>query len=105
MKDCLATANAEWGFWGTSMRNGYDPSLTWPVLSKLLAEEFALHPEDVRDLLDAKFGRHLADDLSFISGGPVTASVITAHIQARLADRGWRNWFEKAIRDLNTISA
>lgn len=73
----------------------------WPgeAASDALATAFDLTPEEVRDLLDARFGRHLADDLSFIPGGPVSREAIETHIMTRLADRCWRKWFEKAVRE------
>ena len=99
------TNNEEWGFWGTSVRNGYDTELTWNTASLFLAKEFDLTPEQTRDVLDASFGRHLADDLSFIkngkdeAGGPINAAAITKHLTLRVADKGWRDCFEKAIRE------
>jgi len=46
-----------------------------------------------------RFGRHLADDLSFIPGGPVSREAIEQHIMAGLADRCERKWFEKAVHE------
>jgi hypothetical protein len=66
--EILPTANKEWGFWGTAERNGYDAELTWKAASNFLIAEFDLTAEQARDVLDARFGRHLADDLSFIKG-------------------------------------
>jgi hypothetical protein len=98
-KTILPTNNTEWGFWGTAGRNGYDQQMTWEAASDALATAFNLTPEQVRDLLDARFGRHLADDLSLISGGPVSREAIENHLMMRLADRGWRKWFERAVRE------
>lgn len=95
----LPTNNEEWGFWGTSVSNGYDAALTWDTASRFFAKTFNLTPEETRTLLDARFGRHLADDLSFINGGPATATAITTHLEKRNADKGWRRHFEKAIRE------
>lgn len=103
--EILKTENKDWGFWGTSDRNGYDAALTWDAASRFLAAEFELTPEQTRDVLDARFGRHLADDLSFIENGtgnahgPISADAITKHLKARVADRGWRDSFENAIRE------
>ena len=96
----LPTANEIWGFWGTCGQVGYDQQMAWEVASDALATAFDLTPEQVRDLLDARFGRHLADDLSFIPGGPVSPEAIEKHIMKRLANRSWRNWFEQAVRDV-----
>jgi hypothetical protein len=98
-KTILPTANEAWGFWGTCRHNGYDQQMAWEAASDALATAFDLKPEQVRDLLDARFGRHLADDLSFIPGGPASPEAIENHIMARLADRGWRKWFERAVRE------
>lgn len=94
----LPTANPDWGFWGTSVRNGYDTDLAWATVSDALATAFHLSPTEIRDLLDSRFGRHLADDLSFILGGPSSRAAIEAHIMARLAVPGWRRWFETEVR-------
>jgi hypothetical protein len=98
-KTILPTANETWGFWGTCGHNGYDQAMAWEAASDALATAFDLKPEQVRDLLDARFGRHLADDLSFIPGGPVSREAIENHIMTRLADRRWRKWFEQAVRE------
>ncbi|HSH41632.1 MAG TPA: hypothetical protein VK973_05840 [Arenicellales bacterium] len=63
-----------------------------------LATAYDLTPEQIRDLLDSRFGRHLADDLSFIDGGPTEPDVIQTHIMQRLAKGGWRRWFNEAVR-------
>ncbi|MFN7610849.1 MAG: hypothetical protein ACK5QX_07935, partial [bacterium] len=73
----LPTNNPEWGFWGTSLSNAYDAAMAWDAASRFLTKAFALTPEETRTMLDARFGRHLADDLSFIKGGLVTAEAIT----------------------------
>ena len=98
-KTILPTNNTEWGFWGTAGRNGYDQQMTWEAVSDALATAFDLTPVQLRDLLDARFGRHVADDLSFILGGPVTGQAVEKHIMTRLADRGWSKWFERAVRE------
>ncbi len=101
-KTILPTANESWGFWGAAGHNGYDQQMTWEAASDALATAFDLTAEQVRNLLDARFGRHLADDLSFIAGGPVSPEAIEQHIMARLADRGWRKWFEKAVLEVRS---
>ena len=96
----LQTENEGFGFWGTSLANGYDAPMAWNAASRVLAEALNLMPEETRDLLDARFGRHLSDDLSFIKGGPTTAQAITDHIKMRIADRKWRGYFESALREI-----
>jgi hypothetical protein len=99
-KTILPTANKTWGFWGICGRAGWDQQMAWEAASDALATAFDLTHEQVRDLLDARFGRHLADDLSFTPGGPVSAEAIEQHIAKRLADRQWRKWFERAVREI-----
>ncbi len=94
----VPTANSEWGFWGTSRQSGYDAELTWDTTSRFLAKHFDLTPEQARDVLDNRFGRHLADDLSFIKGGPATAEAITSHLASRICHDGWSKSFEETIR-------
>ena len=101
---CLPTANLEWVFWGTSGRNGRDQLLTWTVASRVFGKELKITPTRVGDLLDAKFGRHLADDLSFIKGGPTTTTVVASHLKARLADPRWKSWFDEAAYDVKAIA-
>ena len=97
--EIFPTENKEWGFWGTAERNGYDAELTWNAASKLLIAEFDLTAEQARDVLDARFGRHLADDLSFIKVA-LTEKTITAHLKLRISDAGWRKSFESAITEV-----
>ena len=99
-KTILPSANLIWGFWGTSGHNGYDQQMAWETVSDALATAFDLSPEKTRDLLDTAFGRHLADDLSFIPGGPVNAQAIENYIMTRLTEGRWRGWVERAIREM-----
>ncbi len=103
--NALATQNPDWGFWGTATRNGYDPQMTWNAVADALATVFDLKNEEVRFLLDARFGRHLADDLSVIKGGPVDPEAIERHIMGRLADRSWHKWFSTAVRKAEAAMA
>lgn len=100
MTTILPTRNETRGFWGTCRHNGYDQPMAWEAASDALATAFDLSSEQVRDLLDMSFGRHLADDLSFIPSGPVSREAIENHIMTRLADHRWRGWAEKAVRDM-----
>ncbi len=98
----LPTNNPEWGFWGTCRHNGYDQDLAWTAASRFLAVTFKLKPERVRDLLDHRFGRHLADDLSFIPGGPATEESIAAHLAARFGQPAWRDWVRITLREIGS---
>ncbi|WP_085440201.1 hypothetical protein [Magnetofaba australis] len=94
----LPTDNEGWGFWGTSRMNGYDQEMTWRAASLFFADAYRLDPEETRDLLDSVFGRHLADDMSFIEGGPASPEAIAFHLEKRMADRGFKRWFDNAVR-------
>lgn len=102
MDTVLATNNETWGFWGTTERNGYPVELAWEAASRFLAARFELSAVRTRDLLDSRFGRHLADDLSF-AGADLTAEIITAHLEARFSPerRDWVRWVRTALRDLD----
>lgn len=95
----LPTQNDEWGFWGTCKQSGYDASEAWDATNRFFIKTFDLTPEQARELLDARFGRHLADDLSFIEGA-INAHSITTHLSNRIADAGWRKSFEKSIYEV-----
>lgn len=60
----LPTQNKEWGFWGTAKSNLKSkkemPEL-WNEISELLQKNAALTPEQTRELLDSRWGRHFAD--------------------------------------------
>lgn len=97
--EILATANKDWGLWGTSVHNDYDPQMTWEVVSRFLMAEFELTAEQTRDVLDARFGRHLADDLSHVRGIMSEDNIVT-HLKLRVADSGWRKSYEKSIHEV-----
>ncbi|MBF0354951.1 MAG: hypothetical protein HQL43_06935 [Alphaproteobacteria bacterium] len=96
----LPTENPDWGMWGTSIRSGYDAEMCWQVASRFLAKTFKLKPEQAQGLLDHRFGRHLADDLSFIQGGPVNEEAIKAHLAARLAQPAWKNLVRITLKEI-----
>ena len=60
------TRNPEWGFYGTCRTNGHtDVDAAWGEAIQILTDpngRFRLNPEVARDLLDAPWGRHLAND-------------------------------------------
>jgi hypothetical protein len=60
------TQNPEWGFYGTCQTNGHaDVDGAWAEAIGILTDpdgRFRLEPEVARDLLDAPWGRHLAND-------------------------------------------
>ena len=98
----LPTANKKWGFWGTCERSGYETQMAWNAISEHIVERYALTLEHTCDLLDSKFGRHLADELSFIEGGPVSKKVIADHVTKLLKDRQWCRYFGDSINATGT---
>ena len=84
----LPTANHEWGMWGASLHNGYDPNVTWTAASRFLAETFRLKPEQVRDLLAKKAGASEEAPRPAVetAGGVNEASVPIT----RFVRQGWR---------------
>lgn len=94
----LPTNNQDWGLWGTCIHNDYNPQMTWEAVSRFMMKEFDLTPEQTRDVLDARFGRHLADDLSNVYG-IMSETNITTHLKLRMVDKKWRNSYEKSITE------
>jgi len=79
------TRNRQWGFFGTCASNGHaDPEAAWDEAMATLTDRqgrFSLAPEDARDLLDASWGRHLADQ--------VVGREIGKAINDLAANHGW----------------
>jgi hypothetical protein len=98
----LPTKDPSSGFWAASERDGYEVQLVWAMASDALATIFALTPTEVRDFLDSHAGRLLADDISFIEGGPTNAEAIEVLIKARLDHLGWRRLYEQVISEIRT---
>ncbi len=90
----LPSGNREWGFYGTVSRAGMDADVMWKAASCALLEGIeGLSGRGARALLDAKCGRHLADDLVSRGGrrNPGVATVRREILDA-LARRG--TWAE-----------
>lgn len=86
----LPTRNAEWGFFGTIDRveNGPEAAQAWGIAFTAIARATQVSPEGVRDFLDARQGRHFADD---VANGLVTGQPIAAAIEAAVTRwMGWR---------------
>jgi hypothetical protein len=78
------TRNRDWGFFGTCVSNGHaDVEAAWDEAMAALTDSkgrFRLSPENARDLLDATWGRHLADQVVGMKIGKAIAG---------LAEDGW----------------
>ena len=96
----LPTKDPSSGFWAASERNGYQVQSVWAMASDALAMIFALTPIEVRDFLDSHAGGLLADDISFIEGGPIDSAAIETLIKARLSHLGWRRFYNQAISEI-----
>jgi hypothetical protein len=91
------TRNREWGFYGTCASEGHaDPERAWDEAMAVLTDlkgRFVLQPEDARDLLDATWGRHLADQ--------VVGQKVAEAINDLAVNHGWaldaRNFVRKHI--------
>jgi hypothetical protein len=91
------TRNREWGFFGTCASNGHaDPEAAWDEAMATLTDSkgrFRLEAEDARNLLDATWGRHLADQ--------VVGQEIAETMNDLAANHGWardaRNFVRKYI--------
>lgn len=96
----LPSENETFGFWGESKINRYENvEGLWKDMSLLLMDVFNASPEVVRQTLDSRFGRHLADELSFVKGGKVTPETAVHHAIELLKRSDWRKYFRKAIHD------
>ena len=92
------TRNRDWGFFGTCVSNGHaDAEAAWDEAMATLTDSkgrFRLQAEDARDLLDATWGRHLADQ--------VVGQEIGGAIEDLASDRRWlkdaREFVRKHIR-------
>jgi hypothetical protein len=75
----LATTNTAWGFWGTIARHA-DPATAWPLAMAKVVEATGLAETAVRDFLDSRQGRHLADEVAghLAAGGDLEAAIDTA---------------------------
>jgi hypothetical protein len=79
------TRNREWGFYGTCVTNGHqDPEAAWDEIMSLLTDprgRFRFTPEVARDLLDAPWGRHLANE--------VVGTEFGSAVEKLAGDRRW----------------
>lgn len=94
----LPTQNECWGAWGTAETNGLEPAQTWAAMSAYFQTAEGLSPEETRELLDSRFGRHMVDDLSFAPCGGKTVDGIERHLARRFAQSSWRQYLSGARR-------
>ena len=82
----LTTTNTAWGFWGT-IAHHIDPAAAWPLAMDQVAEATGMAATAVRDFLDSRHGRHLADE---VAGHLATGQQLEAAIGA--AVETWMGW-------------
>jgi hypothetical protein len=91
------TRNREWGFYGTCVTNGHaDLEAAWDEAMAALTDPngpYAFAPETARELLDATWGRHLADQVVGEEIGQAIRDLGTKHGW----DRDARNFVRKHI--------
>jgi hypothetical protein len=99
-----APQNETWGFWGTLTNTGAAPELVaqaWAKAVKALIDgldpvgAIEVTPEQARDILDAKVGRHLADALVTSRGTIMRA--VAAKIDDLIGLRQWEGSLLAAI--------
>ena len=82
----LPTNNEAWGFWGT-IHHHAGPADAWPIAMKAISRATGCTDFAVRDFLDSRDGRHLADD---VTNGLVRGLSLSAAIEA--AVESWMSW-------------
>jgi hypothetical protein len=87
----LPTRNAAWGFHGTidhlECTSAGDAARAWGIAFAAIARVTGATPEGVRDFLDARHGRHFADD---VANGLAKGRTLDAAIDAAVAR--WMGW-------------
>ena len=81
----LPTANPDWGFWG-AIRHHADQAEAWRLAMQAIGAATACGETAVRDFLDSRFGRHLADDVgNGLSEGMNLAEAVDAVVARWMA--------------------
>jgi hypothetical protein len=75
----LPSRNEAWGFFGT-IRHHAEPNHAWALAMGAIAKTTDCPEEAVRDFLDSRYGRHLADDVAngLFSGRDLPAAINSA---------------------------
>jgi hypothetical protein len=96
MNESITTKNEEYGFYGTSKVNsdlsGKDTAKLFDIAArKIKALRPKLSDQTVQRILDSKFGRHLADELSFHVEGSMNDADVSALTKAfdSALKKGW----------------
>ena len=80
------TGNPTWGFHG-AIALAADADTAWPLAMTAIAAATGCTPDEVRDFLDSRHGRHFADD---VANGLFAGMAMPEAIAA--ATRKWMGW-------------
>jgi hypothetical protein len=88
----ITTTNETWGFFGTLQGNGAtDAGATFDAAARTLVAKLKITADRARDVLDARIGRHLADQRRNDESGKDL-------VERLLANRGWARDIRRAVR-------
>ena len=82
----LTTGNTAWGFYGTIGHHAAADT-AWPLAMAAIADATGCTPDEVRDFLDSRCGRHFADDVAnaLVDRLPLADAIATATTK-------WMGW-------------
>ena len=82
----LPSGNLDWGFYRTIAHHA-DADTAWPLAMTAIAEATGCTPDEVRDFLDSRHGRHFADDVanSLVDHLPLVDAIAAATTK-------WMGW-------------
>jgi len=87
----ITTANETWGFFGTLRSNGAaDAEATFDAAARELVARLDLTADQARDVLDARIGRHLADQRRDGESGQDLVARLLSH-------KGWARDIRRAV--------
>jgi hypothetical protein len=91
----LPTQNEEWGVWGAAGQAGLAQPTVWRAMFEALLDGIeGITPDQVRFALDARWGRHAVDSLSFLSVPDQSRpAAIYQHMLVHLSARADRTLF------------
>jgi hypothetical protein len=94
----ITTRNASWGFFGTLRSNGAtDAEAIYDDAARAMMAKLGLTPDQARAVLDARIGRHMADQRRDDESGKEL-------VERLLANRGWARDIRAAIRREVTLA-
>lgn len=86
----ISTNNEAWGLWRTCETAGMDTRHVWDTCIAYYVKNHNMTEEQARDMMDARYGRHLADYLSGIAGS------IEQGLQ--WVDQNWTKWVRNEVK-------